>query len=103
MEDVLRDGGLYWTISGPSKLTDKSLSGVDRTARRLVSLPRRRRPPLRVLDQPETIKQPIDQKAVRLWAGRMLARTLTRRREGRTERGAGWVGSSLASTGRRMR
>jgi hypothetical protein len=32
MEDVLRDGGLYWPIPGPSKLTDKSLSGVDRTA-----------------------------------------------------------------------
>ncbi|MCW2887102.1 MAG: NAD-dependent epimerase/dehydratase [Streptosporangiaceae bacterium] len=64
MEDILRDSGLDWTITRPPKLTDKPLTGSYRTAfgqniRGGWSIPRAdvAHHMLRVLDQPETIKQ----------------------------------------------
>jgi putative NADH-flavin reductase len=66
MEDNLRDSGLDWTISRPPKLTDKRLTGDYRTAygqniRGGFSVSRAdvAHHMLRVLDQPETIKQVI--------------------------------------------
>jgi len=66
MEDVLRDSGLDWTVVRPPRLTDKPLSGTYRTAhgrnlRRglFVSRADVAHLMLRVLDQPETIKQAI--------------------------------------------
>jgi putative NADH-flavin reductase len=66
MEDLLRDSGLDWTISRPPKLTDKPLTGVYRTAYGhnvrggwSVSRADVAHHMLRVLDQPETIKQVI--------------------------------------------
>jgi putative NADH-flavin reductase len=64
MEDVLRDSDLDWTVIRPPRLTDKPLTGAYRTAsgqnlRRgvLVSRADVAHLMLRVLDQPETIKQ----------------------------------------------
>jgi putative NADH-flavin reductase len=66
MEDVLRDSGLDWTIVRPPRLTDKPPTGAYRTAfgrnlRRglLVSRADVAHLMLRVLGQPETIKQVI--------------------------------------------
>jgi len=66
MEDVLRDSGLDWTVVRPPRLTDKPLSGTYRTAygRNLrgglfVSRADVAHLMLRVLEQPETIKQAI--------------------------------------------
>jgi uncharacterized protein YbjT (DUF2867 family) len=66
MEEILRDSGLDWTVSRPPKLTDKPLTGVYRTAygrniRGGFSVPRAdvAHHMLRVLDQPETVKQVI--------------------------------------------
>jgi putative NADH-flavin reductase len=66
MEDVLRDSGLDWTVIRPPRLTDKPLTGRYRTAygrnlRRGVFVSRAdvAQLMLRVLDQPETIKQAI--------------------------------------------
>jgi uncharacterized protein YbjT (DUF2867 family) len=66
MEDVLRDSGLDWTIVRPPRLSDKPLTGAYRTAygqnlRRglLVSRADVAHLMLRVLGQPETIKQVI--------------------------------------------
>jgi putative NADH-flavin reductase len=64
MEDILRDSGLDWSISRPPKLTDKPLTGSYRVAygqniRRGFSISRAdvAHHMLRVLDQPQTIKQ----------------------------------------------
>ena len=66
MEDVLRDSGLDWTVVRPPRLTDKPATGTYRTAyghnlRRglLVSRADVAHLMLRVLRQPETIKQAI--------------------------------------------
>ena len=66
MEDLLRDSGLDWTIVRPPRLTDKPLTGTYRTAygqnlRRGVFISRAdvAHLMLRVLWQPETIKQAI--------------------------------------------
>jgi putative NADH-flavin reductase len=66
MEDLLRDSGLNWTISRPPQLTEKPLTGTYRTAygqnlRGGWSISRAdvAHHMLRVLDQPETIKQVI--------------------------------------------
>jgi putative NADH-flavin reductase len=66
MEDLLRDSGLDWTIVRPPRLTNKPLTGTYRTAygrnlRRgiLVSRADVAHYMLRVLEQPETIKQAI--------------------------------------------
>jgi putative NADH-flavin reductase len=66
MEDVLADSGLDWTVVRPPRLTDKPLTGIYRTAygRNLrggwsVSRADVAHLMLRVLEQPETIKQPI--------------------------------------------
>ena len=66
MEDVLRDGGLDWTAVRPPRLTDKALTGSYRTApgQNLPGGVRISRADvahlmLRVLDQPETIKQAV--------------------------------------------
>jgi putative NADH-flavin reductase len=66
MEDVLRDGELDWTAVRPPRLTDKALTGSYRTApgQNLPGGVRISRADvahlmLRVLDQPETIKQAI--------------------------------------------
>jgi putative NADH-flavin reductase len=66
MEDVVRDSGLDWTVVRPPRLTDKSLSGAYRTAHErnvrgglLVSRADVAHLMLRVLEQPETIKQAI--------------------------------------------
>jgi uncharacterized protein YbjT (DUF2867 family) len=66
MEDILRGSGLDWTISRPPKLTDKPLTGIYRTAygqniRGGFSVSRAdvAHHMLRVLDQPEAIKQTI--------------------------------------------
>jgi putative NADH-flavin reductase len=66
MEDVLRDSGLDWTVIRPPRLTDKPLTGRYRTAygrnlRRGVFVSRAdvAQLMLRVLDQPETVKQAI--------------------------------------------
>jgi putative NADH-flavin reductase len=66
MEDVLRDSGLDWTVIRPPRLTDKPLAGRYRTAygrnlRRGVFVSRAdvAQLMLRVLDQPQAIKQVI--------------------------------------------
>ncbi len=66
MEDVVRDSGLEWTVVRPPRLTDKPLTGTYRTAygqnvRRglLVSRADVAHLMLRVLGQPETIKQAV--------------------------------------------
>jgi uncharacterized protein YbjT (DUF2867 family) len=66
MEDVLRDSGLDWTVVRPPRLTDGPLTGTYRTAdgrnlRRglLVSRADVAHLMLRVLGEPETIKQAI--------------------------------------------
>jgi putative NADH-flavin reductase len=66
MEDILRDSGLDWTVSRPPRLTDRPLTGVYRTAYGrnvrggwFVSRADVAHHMLRVLDQPETIKQVI--------------------------------------------
>lgn len=66
MEDVLRDSGLDWTAVRPPRLTDKPLTGRYRTAygqnlRRglLVSRADVAQLMLRVLDQPEAVRQTI--------------------------------------------
>jgi NAD(P)H-binding len=66
MEDVLRDSGLDWTVVRPPRLTDKPLTGTYRTAygqnlRRgfFVSRANVAQLMLRVLEQPDTIKQAI--------------------------------------------
>jgi putative NADH-flavin reductase len=66
MEDILRDSGLDWTVVRPPRLTDRPLTGAYRTAygqnlRRglLVSRADVAHLMLRVLQQPETIKQVI--------------------------------------------
>ncbi len=66
MEDIIRDSDLDWTVVRPPKLTDKPLTGTYRTAsgqniRGGWSVPRAdvAHLMLRVLEQPETIKQVI--------------------------------------------
>jgi putative NADH-flavin reductase len=66
MEDVLRDSGLDWTVVRPPRLTDKPLTAAYRTAYGqnlrggvLVGRADVAHLMLRVLDQPETIKQAI--------------------------------------------
>jgi putative NADH-flavin reductase len=66
MEDVLRDSGLDWTVVRPPRLTDKPLTGTYRTAYGqnlrggfLVSRADVAHLMLRVLEQPETLKQTI--------------------------------------------
>jgi len=66
MEDILRDSGLDWTVVRPPRLTDKPLTGTYRTAygqnlRRgfFISRADVAHHMLRVLEQPETIKQAI--------------------------------------------
>jgi uncharacterized protein YbjT (DUF2867 family) len=64
MEEMLRDSRLDWTAIRPPQLTDGPLTGTYRTAvgRNLLRGPRVSRADvahymLRVLDQPETIRQ----------------------------------------------
>jgi putative NADH-flavin reductase len=66
MEDILRDSGLDWTVVRPPRLTNKPLTGSYRTAYGqnlrggfLVSRADVAHLMLRVLEQPETIKQAI--------------------------------------------
>ena len=66
MEEILRESGLDWTIVRPPRLTDKPLTGVYRIAygknlRRGLFISRANvaHLMLRVLDQPESIKQTI--------------------------------------------
>ena len=66
MEDILRDSGLDWTVVRPPRLTNKPLTGKYRTAngqnlRRGLVISRAdvAHLMLRVLEQPETIKQEI--------------------------------------------
>jgi putative NADH-flavin reductase len=66
MEDILRDSGLDWTIVRPPRLTNGPLTGTYRTAYGqnvrggiLVSRADVAHLMLRVLEQPETIKQTI--------------------------------------------
>jgi putative NADH-flavin reductase len=66
MEDILRDSGLDWTVVRPPRLTDKPLTGSYRTAYGqnlrggfLVSRADVAQLMLRVLEQPQTIKQAI--------------------------------------------
>jgi len=66
MEDILRESGLDWTVSRPPRLTNKPVTGVYRTALGrnvrggwFVSRADVAHHMLRVLDQPETIKQVI--------------------------------------------
>ena len=66
MEDVVRDSGLDWTVVRPPRLTDKPATGAYRTAyghnlRRglLVSRADVAHLMLRVLGQPETVKQAV--------------------------------------------
>src|SRR5213594_897199 len=66
MEDVLRDSGLDWTVIRPPRLTDEALTGTYRTAngqnlRRGVVISRAdvAQLMLRVLEQPQTIRQAI--------------------------------------------
>jgi putative NADH-flavin reductase len=66
MEDVLRESGLDWTVVRPPRLTDRELTGTYRTAngqnlRRGVLISRAdvAHLMLRVLEQPQTIKQAI--------------------------------------------
>jgi putative NADH-flavin reductase len=65
-EDILRDSGLDWTISRPPQLTDKPLTGTYRTAYgqnirggRSVSRADVAHNMLRVLEQPESIRQVV--------------------------------------------
>jgi putative NADH-flavin reductase len=64
MEDLLRDSGLDWTVVRPPRLTDKPLTGNYRTAYGqnlrgglVISRADVAHHMLRVLEQPETIKQ----------------------------------------------
>src|SRR6266516_5180723 len=66
MEDVLRDSGLDWTVIRPPRLTDEALTGTYRTAngqnlRRgfVISRADVAQLMLRVLEQPQTIRQAI--------------------------------------------
>jgi uncharacterized protein YbjT (DUF2867 family) len=66
MEDIVRDSGLDWTVIRPNRLTDKKPTGSYRTVngqnvRRSRSISRGdvAHLMLRVLDQPDTIKQTI--------------------------------------------
>jgi putative NADH-flavin reductase len=66
MEDVLRDSGLDWTVVRPPRLTDQALTGTYRTAngqnlRRGVLISRAdvAHLMLRMLNQPQTIRQAI--------------------------------------------
>jgi putative NADH-flavin reductase len=66
MEDVLRDSGLDWTVVRPPRLTDKPLTGAYRMARGqnlrrglFISRADVAQFMLRVLDQPDTIRQAI--------------------------------------------
>jgi len=66
MEDILADSGLDWTLVRPPRLTDKPLTGSYRTALGrnirggfLVSRADVAHLMLRVVEQPETIKQAI--------------------------------------------
>jgi putative NADH-flavin reductase len=66
MEDVLRDSGLAWTVIRPPRLTDGPVTGTYRIAygrnlRRGIRVSRAdvAQFMLRVLDQPETVKQAI--------------------------------------------
>jgi putative NADH-flavin reductase len=66
MEDILRDSGLDWTVIRPPRLTDKPMTGSYRTAygenlRHGLLVPRAdvAHLMLRVVEQPETIKQTI--------------------------------------------
>jgi putative NADH-flavin reductase len=66
MEDILRDSGLDWTVVRPPRLTDKPLTSTYRTAYGqnlrgglLISRADVAHLMLRVLEQPETIKQAI--------------------------------------------
>jgi putative NADH-flavin reductase len=66
MEDVLRDSGLDWTVVRPPRLTDKALTGTYRTALGqnlrgglLISRADVAHLMLRVLEQPQTIRQAI--------------------------------------------
>jgi putative NADH-flavin reductase len=66
MEDVLRDSGLDWTVVRPPRLTDKALTGTYRTAHGqnlrggfLISRADVAHLMLRVLEQPQTIRQAI--------------------------------------------
>jgi uncharacterized protein YbjT (DUF2867 family) len=66
MEDLLRDSGLDWTVVRPPRLTDKPLSSSYRTAYGQnvrggwqVSRADVAHLMLRVLEQPETIKQVV--------------------------------------------
>jgi putative NADH-flavin reductase len=66
MEDILRDSGLDWTIVRPPRLTDKSLTGAYRAAYGqnlrgglFISRADVAHLMLRVLDQPESIKQTV--------------------------------------------
>lgn len=66
MEDILRDSGLDWTVVRPPRLTNKPLTGTYRTAYGqnlrggfFISRADVAHHMLRVLEQPETIKQAI--------------------------------------------
>jgi putative NADH-flavin reductase len=66
MEDILRDSGLEWTVIRPPRLTDGTLTGRYRTALgqnlpggNLISRADVAHLMLRVLAQPETVKQAI--------------------------------------------
>ena len=66
MEDALRDSGLDWTVVRPPRLTDKALTGTYRTANGrnlrggvLISRADVAHLMLRVLEQPQTIRQAI--------------------------------------------
>jgi putative NADH-flavin reductase len=65
-EQTLRESGLEWTVSRPPKLTDKPLTGryrvaLNRNVRGGFSVPRAdvAHHMLRMVDQPETIKQVV--------------------------------------------
>jgi putative NADH-flavin reductase len=66
MEDVLRDSGLDWIVVRPPRLTDKALTGTYGTANGqnlrggfLISRADVAHLMLRVLEQPQTIRQAI--------------------------------------------
>jgi len=66
MEDILRDSALDWTVVRPPRLTDKPMTGTYRTAYGqnlprglLISRADVAHYMLRVLEQPETIKQAV--------------------------------------------
>ncbi|MGA4538898.1 NAD(P)-dependent oxidoreductase [Uniformispora flossi] len=66
MEDIVRESGLDWTISRPPQLTDKPLTGTYRTAYgrnlkggRYASRADVAHHMLRVLDEPESVKQVV--------------------------------------------